>query len=285
MLKFGMNTLLWSIDFNDKILPVCEKLKEFGFDGIEAPIFDHDVKKYERLGKQLDDLGLGRTAVTCRYPDDNPISTDPKVRALGVTNTCKIIDCCHALGVEVLAGPYHSCMGLFTNKAPTADEWKWSIEGMRKVAEYAQQAKVVLGIEYLNRFEIYLLNTAADTARYVREVEHPNCRMMYDTFHANIEEKNIADSIRVCKNETVHIHISENDRGVPGTGHVDWNATFDTLKETGYKGWLTIEAFGSAFPEIAAATKIWRKLFPDELGLARDGLAFMKKHCAQRGMK
>ena len=215
MLKFGMNTLLWSIDFNDKILPVCEKLKEFGFDGIEAPIFDHDVKKYERLGKRLDDLGLGRTAVTCRYPDDNPISTDPKVRALGVTNTCKIIDCCQALGVEVLAGPYHSCMGLFTNKAPTADEWKWSIEGMRKVAEHAQQAKVMLGIEYLNRFEIYLLNTAADTARYVREVEHPNCRMMYDTFHANIEEKNIGDSIRVCKNETVHIHISENDRGVP----------------------------------------------------------------------
>ena len=135
------------------------------------------------------------------------------------------------------------------------------------MAEHAGKAKIMLAVEYLNRFECYLMNTAAETARYVREVEHPNFRMMYDTFHANIEEKNIADSIRVCRKETIHIHISENDRGVPGTGHVDWNATFDTLKETGYDGWLTIEAFGWAFPEIAAATKIWRKLFADELRL------------------
>ena len=144
------------------------------------------------------------------------------------------------------------------------------------MAEHAAKTKVMLSIEYLNRFETYLLNTAVDTARFVREVEHPNCRMMYDTFHANIEEENIADAIRVCEDETVHVHISENDRSIPGTGHVDWNTTFDTLKETGYNGWLTIEAFGWAFPEIAAATKIWRRLFADELGLARDGLAFMK---------
>ena len=284
-MKFGMNTLLWSVELNDGVMPIVEKLKQMGFDGVEIPIFDYDVKKYEKFGKRLDDLGLGRTAVTCRYAEDNPVSTDAKVRALGVTNTCRTIDCCHALGVTVLAGPYHSTLGLFTNKAPTADEWKWSVEGMRKVAEHAGKAKIMLAVEYLNRFECYLMNTAADTARYVREVEHPNCRMMYDTFHANIEEKSIAESIRVCRKETIHIHISENDRGVPGTGHVDWNATFDTLKETGYDGWLTIEAFGGAFPEIAAATKIWRKLFDDELDLARQGLAFMKRHCAQRGMK
>jgi D-psicose/D-tagatose/L-ribulose 3-epimerase len=284
-MKFGMNTLLWSIELNDSVMPVIEKLKKMGFDGIEVPIFDYDVKKYEKFGKRLDDLGLGRTAVTCRGAADNPIDPDPKVRALAVANACRTIDCCQALGVTVMAGPYHSAMGVFSGKGPTTDEWKRSIDCMRQMAEHAAKAKVMLAIEYLNRFEIYLLNTAADTARYVREVEHPNLRMMYDTFHANIEEKSIADAIRVCRNETVHIHISENDRGVPGTGHVDWNATFDTLKETGYDGWLTIEAFGGAFPEIAAATKIWRKLFDDELDLARDGLAFMKRECAKRGIK
>ncbi len=284
-MKFGMNTLLWSIDLNDGLMPVLESLKKMGFDGVEIPMFEYDVKKYEKFAKRLDDLGLGRTAVTCRSADDNPIAADAKVRALGVANNCRTLDCCQALGATVLAGPYHSAMGVFSGKGPTSDEWKRSIECMRKMAEHAAKTKVMLAIEYLNRFEIYLLNTAADTARFVREVEHPNCRMMYDTFHANIEEKNIGDSVRVCKNETVHIHISENDRGVPGTGHVDWTATFDTLKETGYNGWLTIEAFGGAFPEIAAATKIWRKLFPDELELARDGLAFMKRNCAQRGMK
>ena len=110
-MKFGMNTLLWSVELNDKVMPIVEKLKHMGFDGIEVPIFDYDVKKYEKFGKRLDDLGLGRTAVTCRYAEDNPVSTDAKIRALGVTNTCRTIDCCQALGVTVLAGPYHSTLG------------------------------------------------------------------------------------------------------------------------------------------------------------------------------
>jgi len=284
-MKFGMNLLLWSGELNDGLMPVLESLKQMGFDGVEVPIFDFDTKKYEGWGKRLDQLGLARTVVTCRGADDNPISADAKIRALGVANNCRTLDCCQALGATVLAGPYHSALGLFSGRGPTADEWRWGVEGMRQVALHAAKTKVMLSIEYLNRFETYLLNTAVDTARFVREVEHPNCRMMYDTFHANIEERGIADAIRACRNETVHVHISENDRSIPGTGHVDWATTFDTLKETGYNGWLTIEAFGLALPEIAAATKIWRRLFADELSLAREGLAFMKRQCAQRGMK
>jgi D-psicose/D-tagatose/L-ribulose 3-epimerase len=113
--------------------------------------------------------------------------------------------------------------------------------------------------------------------RFVREVNHPNCRMMYDTFHANIEEKNPAEAIRACAAYTAHIHISENDRSTPGQGSVPWDATFKAIKETGYDGWLMIEAFGLALPELAAATKIWRRMFDSEEQLARDGLAFMKQ--------
>ena len=141
---------------------------------------------------------------------------------------------------------------------------------------------MTLVLEYLNRFECYLLNCVADTARFVREVNHPNLRMMYDTFHANIEEKNIRDAIRICAAETVHVHISENDRGTPGAGHVQWAETFDALKEVGYDGWLMIEAFGLALPRLAAATKIWRRMFKDEMQLSRDGLHFMKTEWAKR---
>jgi D-psicose/D-tagatose/L-ribulose 3-epimerase len=116
--------------------------------------------------------------------------------------------------------------------------------------------------------------------RFVREVDHPNCRMMYDTFHANIEEKNPAQAIKACAEYTIHIHISENDRSTPGQGNVPWDATFKAIKETGYDGWLMIEAFGLALPELAAATKIWRKMYDSEEQLARDGLAFMKKQMA-----
>jgi D-psicose/D-tagatose/L-ribulose 3-epimerase len=153
---------------------------------------------------------------------------------------------------------------------------------MREVAKHAGDVGVTLAVEYLNRFETYFLTCAADTVRFIKEVNHPSCRMMYDTFHANIEEKNIADAIRTAAPYTVHVHISENDRSTPGQGHVPWKETFDTLHETGYDGWLTVEAFGLALPEISAATKIWRRMYGSEEQLSRDALAFMKAELAAR---
>lgn len=277
-MKFGMNLLLWSGDLTDELLPVLEKLKALGYDGVELPIFDPDVAKFGKWGKRLDELGLERTAVTIRSAADNPISPDAKIRAAGVAAMQRTLDCCQAVGAQTLCGPYHSAIGEFSGAGPTADEWKWGVESMRQHAEYAAKAGVMLGVEYLNRFECYFLNSAADTVRFLKDVNHPQCRMMYDTFHANIEEKGIAEAIRTCAPYTVHVHISENDRSTPGTGHVAWEETFRTLKETGYDGWMVIEAFGLALPEISAATKIWRRMYDSEEQLARDGLAFIKRH-------
>ena len=281
-MKFGMNMLLWTDHISDEHRPIMERLKKMGYDGVEFPIFDHDTKKYAALGRWFDEVGLERTVVTCRLNDDNPISPDAKVRALGVENSKRILDCTQAVGAKLMAGPFHSALGGFTGSCPTADEWKWGVESMRAVAEHAGQCGVTLAVEYLNRFECYLLNTAADTAKFIREVGHPNCRMMYDTFHANIEEKDIAEAIRCCSEYTVHVHLSENDRGTPGHGHIPWDLTFDTLKQTGYEGWFVIEAFGLALPALAAATKIWRRMFESEDQLARDGLAFIKSEWAKR---
>jgi len=225
-------------------------------------------------------LGLRRTAVTIRGAADNPISPDTKVRAAGVDAMRRTLECCQVIGAETLCGPYHSAIGEFSGQGPTADEWKWGVESLRHVAEHAAQAGVMLGLEYLNRFECYFLNSAADTVRFVQEVNHPSCRMMYDTFHANIEEKSPADAIRACAPYTVHVHISENDRSTPGQGQIAWDETFAALKQTGYDGWMVVEAFGLALPEIAAATKIWRKMYQSEEQLARDALAFMKKRVA-----
>lgn len=280
-MKFGMNLLLWTGELNDAMKPVLSSLKKMGYDGVELPLFNVDLD-YAAWGKHLDEVGLERTAVTVRGEADNPISPDAAVRAAGVANTSKALDCCAAAGATHLVGPFHSALGVFSGQGPTKDEWKWGVDSMRQVAEYAGSVGVTLGVECLNRFETYLLNTHADSARFVKEVDHPNCRMMYDTFHANIEEKNIADAIRSCADVCCHVHISENDRSTPGTGNVRWAENFDTLKETGYDGWLMIEAFGLALPELVAATKIWRRMYQSEEQLARDGLAFMKAEYAKR---
>jgi len=277
-MKYGMNLLLWSGDLTDAMLPVLEELKRMGYDGVELPIFDPDAKKFAQWGKRLDEIGLRRTAVTIRSAADNPISPDAKIRGAGVEAMKRTLECCRVAGAETLCGPYHSAIGEFTGQGPTTDEWKWGVESMRKHAENAVAAGVMLGVEYLNRFECYFLNTAADTVRFVREVDHPSCRMMYDSFHANIEEKGVAEAIHACAPYTVHVHISENDRSTPGQGHVAWAETFAALKQTGYDGWMVIEAFGLALPELAAATKIWRRMYQSELQLARDGLAFMKEN-------
>ncbi len=280
-MKFGMNLLLWTGELNDDTLPVLEMLKGLGYDGVELPIFNPDLD-YAAWGSRLDNLGLERTAVTVRTEEDNPISADAAVRAQGVDGTKRALDCCAAAGATHLVGPYHSALGLFSGAGPTGDEWKWGVESMRAVAEHAGTLGVTLGVECLNRFETYLLNTHSDSARFAREVDHPNCRVMYDTFHANIEEKSIPQAIRDCADVLAHVHISENDRSTPGAGNVLWAENFDTLKEVGYDGWMMVEAFGLALPELAAATKIWRRMFESEEQLSRDALAFMKAEVSNR---
>jgi D-psicose/D-tagatose/L-ribulose 3-epimerase len=145
------------------------------------------------------------------------------------------------------------------------------------VAPYAEERDVTIALEYLSRFEMYLTNTAADLAALVREVDHPSVRMMYDTFHAHIEEKSPRDAIRACRDVLVHVHLSENDRSTPGAGQVEWEETFAALKEIDYDGWVVIEAFGDSLPELAGATKIWRRMFDSEEQLARDGAAFIRR--------
>lgn len=277
-MKIGMNLLLWTTELTAEHDALLDQIKALGFDGVEIPVFNiEDRAPYERLGKRLKSLGLDATAVTVMSPETNPISPDAAIRKAAVAHLDKLLDRCAAFDCQILCGPIHSAIGHFSGQGPTEDEFRHGVDTLRQVAEKAKGHGVRLAVEYLNRFEIYFLTTAADTARFVREVNHPSLKMMYDSFHAHIEEKNQAKAIASCAAETIHVHVSENDRGTPGTGQVHWDSFWAGLKQSGYDGYLTIEAFGRALPALAAATKVWRDLFPDPIGLCRDGLAFIKQ--------
>jgi D-psicose/D-tagatose/L-ribulose 3-epimerase len=278
-----MNILLWTDTLNDQALPILDELKEIGFDTVEIPCFDlDDLANYARWGKRFDALGLHRTGTAIRGPEENPASRDPAIRRKGVEANKRNLDCCAAAGCAVMAGPFHSALGFFSGKGATPDEWKWAVDSMREVAEHAQKVGVTLGLEYVNRFECYLLNTAAAGAQFCCDVGHPSCKMMYDTFHAHIEEKNIPQAIRTLKPHLAHVHISENDRSTPGQGNVRWDENFNALCEIGYNNLMVIEAFGFALEKIVAATKIWRRMFENERQLITDGLKFMKDNVARR---
>jgi D-psicose/D-tagatose/L-ribulose 3-epimerase len=278
LMKTGMNLLLWTTEITPEHDRLLEQIKELGFDSVELPVFAVDNRApYERLGKRLQSLELRSTAVTVMSPEANPIAADAAIRKAAVAHLDKVLDCCQAFGCEILCGPIHSAIGHFSGQGPTQSEFDHGVDTLRQVADRAQTRGIRLAVEYLNRFENYFLTTAADTAKFVRAVNHPSLKMMYDSFHAHIEEKNQARAFGSCASEVIHIHVSENDRGIPGTGQVNWDGFFSALMASGYDGFLTIEAFGRALPALAAATKVWRDLFPDPIGLCRDGLAFIKK--------
>lgn len=268
--------LLWTSDVNESHFGLLEQIKGWGYDGVELPVFEADEKKFSQVGKKLSELGLGSTAVTVCTPEENPISSDAKIREAGLTRLKRMTDMCAASGATHMCGPIHSALGEFSGAGRTADEWNYGKDILAKAADYAQKNNVTLVCEYLNRFECYFLNCAEDCAQFTREIDHPNLKMMYDSFHANIEEKCITSAVKACADQMVHVHISENDRSTPGEGGIDWDTTFAALKEVNYDGWLTIEAFGLALPDLAAATRIWRKMFPSEEHLATKGLEFMK---------
>jgi D-psicose/D-tagatose/L-ribulose 3-epimerase len=272
-----MNMLLWTTHVTEADYPHLKKIKEAGFDGIEVPLFEGDAAHFKKLRKVLDDLGLAASAVTVSGADANPISPEAEVRKRAVEDLRRKIEFCAILGADVLAGPYHQPLGVFSGNGPTPDEKRRAAEVHRAAAEEARKVGVTLTIEYLNRFECYFLNTARDAALHVERVDHPSFKTMYDTFHANIEEKDPIAAFSDNARHIAHFHVSENDRGTPGKGHVPWLETFRAVRRSGYDGWLTIEAFGRALPDLAAATRVWRDFFPSRDEVYTEGIRFIRE--------
>lgn len=283
-MKYGLSLLLWSDEMNDGLIPVLRLLKRMGYDGVEVPMFDLHRSLWTEWALRLDDLGLARTAVHTVSAEHNPVSADPVVRQRAYEHMQVVVDCCAVLGASMLVGPHEIALGDFGARGNRADEWKRSVDHIRRVAEYAESAGVALAEEVLNRFEQYLVTTVEEAVRFVDEVGHPNCRIHLDTFHAHIEEKHTADAIRFAGSRIGYVHVSENDRGIPGTGQVAWEPIFDALHEIGYDGWLTIESFGRAFPLAAGTSRIVRPVFESQRQVAVEGLAFLKSQVARRWM-
>ena len=284
MNKIGFNLLVWSGGLPDSFLSITERLKKIGYDGIEVFMAEQDKNAYSRLGKHLRSIGLEATCVLGVGPDENPISDSKLIRAKAVERLKQAIDCAQAIDSKIICGPFHSAFADFTNRRPPQDaEYGWSAEVLHAAGEYSAQADIVLTIEALNRFECFLCNTMEQLTGLVKRVDHPNVKAMFDTHHANIEEKKIETALKKVAPVLAHVHISENDRGTPGDGHVPWAETFASLSAIGYKGWLTIEAFTRNDPDFANAINVWRE-YSEPWDMAEGGLKFIRTMCKKHGL-
>jgi D-psicose/D-tagatose/L-ribulose 3-epimerase len=182
------------------------------------------------------------------------------------------------LGAQALVGPWFQPLGVFSGEGPNEAELDRCAGVHGQVAQKARDAGLICALEPLNRFECYLLNTCEQSSAYLERLNEPGFGILYDTFHANIEEKDPLAAFQTAwaKGHVNHVHISENDRGTPGRGHAKIRETIAALKGVGYDGWLTIEAFGKALPELAAATRVWRDFFASPEEVFTEGYAYIR---------
>ena len=275
-MRFGVNSLIWTAAFDRGNLALLPKVKRMGFDGIEIARFAFDGFPAAEIRTALADEGLECTFCSALTGKMSLVSDDAAVRRQAREFLIQGIETAAELGAKIFMGPFCAPVGLLLGRRRTAEEWKRAVEGLQGLGETLDACDVTLTLEPLNRFETYFLNTAADGARLCQEVGHPRVGIVFDTFHGNIEEKDLGGAIRVLGSHLKHLHACENDRGIPGSGHVEWPAVFGALRETGYDGWVVIESFGSHIQEIAAAACIWRDLAPSSDAIAAEGVKFLK---------
>lgn len=274
--KIGMNMLLWGIQITPEHIPVFEGIAAAGYDGVEIPVVGQSAAELREMAAACDDLGLERTAVAFVGEDVNPISPEPRIRAAAVDSLNKAVDDANLIGADIIVGGIYQAHKYFTGKGPTTREWNWSAEYLRTCGEYAQRHGVRLGLEFLNRFEVFLINTSADARRMAQQVGLDNVGVHYDTHHSNIEEPHPREALLACADVLNHIHLSESHRGTLGTGQVDWDSNFAALKEIDYSGWLVIESFGNFDPDLASAANIWRNAFTSPEEVYQRGIEFIR---------
>ncbi|GGA10035.1 sugar phosphate isomerase/epimerase family protein [Neptunicoccus cionae] len=284
-MKIGMCMFLWTTHIGPEHEPLLASIKEVGFDGVEIPVFEGTPEHYRDTAAMLDRIGLERTAVSAMGdPDMNLISGDAATRKAGLEFMDWAFDCTAALGATQISGPLHSTLGAFSGEGPSKAEIGHFIETQRQLGDLAASRGVVVGLEALNRFECYLVNTMDALCGHVRKINHPNITAMYDTFHANIEETDPIGALTRNADVISHIHISENDRGVPGRGNIPWADTFKAIEQTGYNDWLTIESFGRGLPDLAAATKVWRDFADSPEQVYREGYVHIRACMEKAGL-
>ena len=276
MVKFGIHLFLWTEIFDEGAIPLIRKAKRLGYDGVEIPLRRLDLINIEKTRRELESQNMEYIGSVGLSLEHDLTSDDEETRRRGIEWMKRCVKITSELGGDLVCGVIYTAWGKITGRRRTEDEWRRSVEALKEICRFARDYNVTLGIEPVNRFETYFLNTVSDAVRLARDVGEPNIKVHLDTFHMNIEEKNFYAPIKRAGDLLWHMHCCENDRGIPGTGHVNWDEVFQALSEIGYNRWLVIESFTPEIREVAASTATWRELAPSADAIAKDGLEFIR---------
>jgi D-psicose/D-tagatose/L-ribulose 3-epimerase len=275
-MKFGVNTFIWSDRIDPGLLDLFPAIREHEFDGVELPLIRPGEVPVADVRRALAANQLECNFCSVLPGELSAITDDPVVRAKTQAHLEECARVAAEVGAKVIAGPLYSPVGYLPGRRRNGDEWARAVECYQVLGGTLASHGVTIAIEPLNRFETYFLNTAADAESFAEAVGHPNVGILFDTFHANIEEKDVAAALRTVAPHLKHVHACENDRGIPGSGHTDWPGVFRNLRGLDYAGWVTIESFGFTLGDLSAAASIWRDLAPQAEDIAYEGVKFLR---------
>jgi D-psicose/D-tagatose/L-ribulose 3-epimerase len=283
LFKFGVDTFIWSENFGEKDLWILAKAKSLGFATLDIAIAHPDTFPTLLVKRAREELGLEVVTSTTLNRATNIIDPNPAVRQQGVASLKALVDINVALGSRIIGGVNYAAWGYLTGRPRTEQEWEWSVQAMRGVAEYARaRSDLVIAVEPVNRFETHFLNVAEDAVRYCQDVGTGNVKVHLDTFHMIREETSFAGAVETCGREYLgYVHVCENNRGIPGTGLVPWREFFGALGKVGYLGPLVIESFDPSFEELNRLCAIWRRFAESGEELAVRGLTNLQGLAAQ----
>lgn len=284
-IKFGVSTWLWTSPFTTETTSLFPKIKEMGYDVVEIPVEDPGLIDVKKVKAALEANNLTATICGAFGPNRDLTHDNPDYQEACLSYIASCLEICRQLGAGFFAGPMYSAVGKARLVAAEQRklEWDRAVINLRKVCNMAEDRGLEIAIEPLNRFESDLINTAEDVMRLIDDISHPAAKVLLDGFHMNIEEADIEKAIRLVGNKLIHLQVSENYRGTPGTGQTRWDAYYHSLASIQYQGVVSIESFAPGISELANAVSMWRPVASSQDKFAIDGVRFLKKWAQGQG--
>jgi D-psicose/D-tagatose/L-ribulose 3-epimerase len=277
-MRIGASTFIWVSPFSNQTLGLIDRVSALGFDLIEICVEDPATIDVAAIGERTKAAGIGVTICGAFGPTRDLSAEDPGIRQAGLAYMRRCIDYAAALGSPFVSGPMYSAVGKTRLLDPPERrrQWELAVTSLREAAGYAAARGIRLAVEPLNRFETDLVNTVDQGLQLIGDIDADNVGLLLDTFHMNIEERDIPTAILRAGEHIVEFHACANDRGSPGADHLPWKQIAAALAQARYAGPLVIEAFTPEIREIAKAVSIWRALAASQDDLARDGLTHLR---------
>ncbi|MEP6626860.1 MAG: sugar phosphate isomerase/epimerase family protein [Ginsengibacter sp.] len=279
-ITYGVSTWLWASPFTtasiDTLFP---KISKLGFDVVEIAVEDPALIDTKAVREGLKKYNLKANICGAFGPSRDFTHEDPAVHE----NCLSYIEACFKICAEVecgfFGGPMYSAVGKARMVSPEQrkKEWELAVTNLRKVCDMASSRGLQIALEPLNRFESDMINNVEDVKRLIKDINHPAAKIMVDGFHMNIDEKNIEEAIVSAGDQLIHVQVSENYRGTPGTGQTRWDDYKRALEKINYTGTVTIESFTPENKELAGAVCFWHPMAESQDGFASDGLRFLKE--------